>query len=370
MSRERTTATKTVGHGMPHYQGPTRWPSVLGHRKRSVKMTDILKGAEKAKAICLDKIVAVYEAATDEDKKIVKYIVDRAKTGVRECEAIKLTPGVAAILFIDHNKQNREWRHLASEAYAEEIRQGLWEYTNQGIGMLTSGNAGDGQHRLAAIALSGQAVLMSVTFGMEFSSIIAIDTGLRRQASDFLAIEHATQPKRKQAVLKQTFATLKRIAVNEEAGRPYVLKSGNRDTYAAIKLHDRLLDEALEIGDESVRGRSKPTLKPNEAAALTFGLLLQGWPKASIVTDLDVLQSGEDRDGGNSPLFVASDQLLKETVKHDGATVTARLAMALKGFVLHEQGVKGVRVTDIRNAMKAKSGLDITFPGPAQKAAE
>ena len=55
----------------------------------------------------------------------------------------------------------------------------------------------------------------------------------------------------------------------------------------AIKAHDLLLNEAMQIGSESVRGRSKPTFKASEAASFAFLLLLKGWPKARVIADLD-----------------------------------------------------------------------------------
>ena len=94
-------------------------------------------------------------------------------------------------------------------------------------------------------------------------------------------------------------------------------------------------------------------------------LLLKGWPKAKVIADLDTFQSGEDREGGNSPLFVAADQLQKDAQKREGATLAARFAAAIKAFILHEQGIKAVRVSEIRNAMKSKSEVDASFPGTA-----
>ena len=169
-----------------------------------------------------------------------------------------------------------------------------------------------GQHRAAGVALSGQTIDMTVGFGMTFAAIIAIDTGKTRQASDFLGIgNQVSEPRRKQAMVRQAFSTLRRLAKDEEEARPYVIRAGgagNRDVVKAIKAHDLLLNEALQIGDESVRGRSKPTFKAHEAASFAFVLLLKGWPKARVIADLDNFQSGEDREGGNSPLFVAADQ--------------------------------------------------------------
>jgi hypothetical protein len=210
---------------------------------------------------------------------------------------------------------------------------------------------------------------MTVGFGMKFAAIIAIDTGKTRQASDFLGIgNQVSDAKRKQVMVRQAFSTLRRLAKDEEEARPYVIRAGggaNRDLVKAIKSHDLLLNEAIQIGHESVRGRSKPTFKAHEAASFAFLLLLKGWPKARVIADLDNFQSGEDREGGNSPLFVAADQLQKDAQKREGATLAARFAAAIKAFVLHEQGIKAVRVSEIRNAMKSKGEVDASFPGTA-----
>ena len=262
----------------------------------------------EVKAI-IERLTAAYNAATETDRVEVNKLVERAKTGKRDSFVVKLTPGMGAILFVEHNHNNREWSPTKTVEYAEQITNGEWEYTHQGLGFLDSGEMSDGQHRAAGTALSGQTVEITVGLGMKFAAIIAIDTGKTRQASDFLGIGNQVgDPRRKQAMVKQAYATLRRLAKSEEEARPYVIRSGgagNRDVVKAIKTHDLLLTEAVQIGNESVRGRSKPTFKANEAASLAFLLLLKGWPKARIIADLDSFQTGEDREGSASPLFVA-----------------------------------------------------------------
>jgi hypothetical protein len=318
----------------------------------------------------MDKLTAAHNAATEGDRAEVKKLIERAKSGKRDSTVVKWTPGMAAVVFFEHNKQNREWSATKTGEYAEQIGNNEWEFTHQGVGFLESGDLGDGQHRVAAVALSGQEIEMTVGFGLKFGSIIAIDTGKPRQASDFLGIgNQVADAKRKQAMVRQAFSTLRRLAKNEDEARPYVLRPGNRDMVRAIKAHDLLLIEAMQIANESVRGRSKPTFKEHEAASFAFLLLVKGWPKARVIADLDNFQSGEDREGGNSPLFVAADQLQKDAQKREGATLAARFAAAIKAFVLHEQGIKAVRISEIRNAMKAKakSEVDASFPGAATK---
>ena len=119
----------------------------------------------------------------------------------------------------------------------------------------------------------------------------------------------------------------------------------------------------MSIGDDSVRGRSKPTFKVGEAAALSFLFLLKGWPKAKIISDLDVFQSGQDREGGDSPLFVAADQLQKDAQKREGASVTARFAAAIKAFVLRRMRHQGgARPPGILDAMEAGGGVGRQLP--------
>ena len=60
-----------------------------------------------------------------------------------------------------------------------------------------------------------------------------------------------------------------------------------------------MLEEAINIADKSVRGRSNPTMSASDAAGIVFALLVSGWNKSKIIADLDVLQTGIDREGGN-----------------------------------------------------------------------
>src|SRR5262245_46474037 len=173
--------------------------------------------------VIMEKLNVAYTTATSTDRTEVEKLVDYAKLGKRDSRVVNMTPGMAAILFIERNKQNREWLPSKTAEYADQITESEWEYTHQGIGFLDSGDMNDGQHRCAGIAISGQTIDITVGFGMTFASIIAIDTGKTRQASDFLGIgNQVSDPKRKQTMVKAAFSTLRRLAKNEEEARPYV----------------------------------------------------------------------------------------------------------------------------------------------------
>jgi hypothetical protein len=213
-----------------------------------------------------------------------------------------------------------------------------------------------------------------ITFGMLPKAIIALDTGRRRSAADFQHIQHPNSDtgmwRRKQQMVKRAFGFLAQNE-DENVGRQYILRSGNRDTAKAIEANNTLLDQALAIGDDSVKGRSKPPFSASEAAAHAFLLLLSGWSIDQVTADLDMFQSGEDRETGKSPLFVAASLLQKDTAKRERSSMNARLGAAVKAFLLHEQGVKGVNASEIRSAMKSKAWIDPSYPNvTTQRAAE
>jgi hypothetical protein len=311
-----------------------------------------------------ERLIAAYEAANDEDRAQVADLVERAKNGKRASMIFKIRPGAAAILFFDHNRQNREWRPLVSEDYREQIERDEFEFNNQGIGFLVNGNLGDGQHRLVGIALAGKTVEINVVFGLAEGSIITIDINHRRQAADFLSIGgQIADAKRKQSMVKQAYSLMRALAKDdEEKARPYILRVGNRDIAKAIVDHDQLLNDAISIGDQSVEGRSSPTFNKSEAATLAFCLMLQGnWSKVKIAADLDEFQTGQDREGGNSPMFTTAS-LLQRTGRGDKLSTIKRLAAACHAFVLHEKGIKAVRPNDIKTAIK-KMEIDASYPG-------
>jgi hypothetical protein len=55
------------------------------------------------------EVAATAATANAEDRKKVMEIIVRAKTGVYGPAVYDVTPGMAAILFTDHNPHNRDW---------------------------------------------------------------------------------------------------------------------------------------------------------------------------------------------------------------------------------------------------------------------
>lgn len=99
-----------------------------------------------------------------------------------------ITPAMAGML-LKHNKNNRSLRPQLVRQYAEDMRQGNFEMTHQGIAFYANGDLADGQHRLQAIVESGISQSMLVTVGEPMSA--HIDIGAKRTEMDAI---HITNP--------------------------------------------------------------------------------------------------------------------------------------------------------------------------------
>lgn len=103
-------------------------------------------------------------------------------------------------------QKNRGNRNLVSgriQRYAQEVFDGYWETTHQGIAFDEDGYLIDGQHRLSAIVKANEwavrdglppiAPTLMVTEGVPRSAFYLVDAGLARQASQFLSGKYTTQ---------------------------------------------------------------------------------------------------------------------------------------------------------------------------------
>ena len=95
-----------------------------------------------------------------------------------------MTPEVAAAWLEDFNTHNRPLREAHWRALAQDIREGRWKFTHQGIAIDEHLVLLDGQHRLRAIQEGGKAVPIQITWNLAADTFSVIDTGRRRTAVD------------------------------------------------------------------------------------------------------------------------------------------------------------------------------------------
>lgn len=102
-------------------------------------------------------------------------------------EVVVITPEIAS-LWLKKNTSNRGLKERYVDRLANDMTQGAWKLTHQGIAFNREGTLIDGQHRLSAIVQSGVSVPMLVTYGVDRSSQLVMDDHARRTAADAIKL--------------------------------------------------------------------------------------------------------------------------------------------------------------------------------------
>lgn len=100
--------------------------------------------------------------------------------------------------YLGRNTHNRKLRQLHVESLANEMRNGNWVVTHQGIAFSETGELIDGQHRLAACVLANKDIEILVSRhvtsnGKPFCAQDIIDRGSLRTVGDQLSLTHGLQ---------------------------------------------------------------------------------------------------------------------------------------------------------------------------------
>lgn len=100
---------------------------------------------------------------------------------------MEVTPDQAT-KWLEGNMHNRPLSQSLSEKYAEEMRQGRWMLTHQGIAFDADKTLVDGQHRLWAVVLAERSVQFSVTYDVPIATQIVVDDHKPRSAAVALTL--------------------------------------------------------------------------------------------------------------------------------------------------------------------------------------
>jgi hypothetical protein len=315
-------------------------------------------------------IVAVATTATPEHRALVDEIVTRAIDAAPSCSFYKLPPQVSALIFLEHNSRNRDWRIDGGKGcleYARRMRVNLWKYNGIGLGFYTTGALDDGQHRVSAAALAGYTLELPIAFGIQLGAVDTIDEGIARHARDHAKLEGISDAQRKEAVIKS-------------AGR-YYSKTGIASTEVllseseikeAMHRNNAALVDALKIGDGSTENVVNPLLKGVQAAEIAYIMLRGGWPASNIKDKLALLQLRVSHDGESSPFFVAAKMIgdsRDKRARGDRLTALKEIAVCIKAFQEAEAGVRAVPARVIRDAVNKRQFPDPTWPGASAAAA-
>jgi hypothetical protein len=217
----------------------------------------------------------------------------------------------------------------------------------------------DGQHRLAAAALSGFTWTIIIVFGVDSGSVDTIDGGRRRSGADHAFLDGIMEPSKKQAIVRSS--------------ANYFVRSGNtaaalrseQEVKLVIEANDALLDQAMEIGAQSREHLPDPMLKESTASAIAYVLMKSEWPVQTIREKLAYFQQSRSSTlGENDPFFVAMSLLAdgqKKAARGERMTITREMGITILAIVEAQKGTKAVHKRKFSEAVK-RSVPDPRYP--------
>jgi hypothetical protein len=239
-------------------------------------------------------------------------------------DQVMITPEYARVL-LQKNQDNRPLHVSRVKLFEAELRDGNFKLTHQGIAIGCSGRLLDGQHRLHAIANTGISAPLMVATGVPDESFAVLDTGIKRGASDVLAIcgsENRTQ-----------VASAIRLYLYY-VNLPNLAWTGNAGTQNATT--SKILSEYLlnPPGWQWAAKLAKSSTMPRIAAPAPIGCLFylatvhHGYGQSYIGKFADKLRHGLNLSAGD-PILAYRNRMMSST---DRPNSQARLADCIKLF--------------------------------------
>jgi hypothetical protein len=307
------------------------------------------------------KILDAAVNATPEEQAAAKLIVE--KSDITTVETI--SPVLAAVLFVELNKHNRDFTLSKAHVYASQMTAGYWRLVHQGLAFYPNKKLADGQHRLAAVFLSGTSQQFTVFRNFSEDAMQAIDIGKRRTAGDAFGLTKLVS--KDDSKLAASIAD----AVMKYEHRRLHAKSISPSIYEIqdwAKANLDALHAAIGIVARVVRG--DPVLSKTEAGEIALGLILGGYDLPFVEQYLDDIISSRAR----YPESPATDlhRQFRKTKERSAAKGKLRkeekMALAFKGAALFYQkfGTGGLRWKAGKEPMPAP----VPPTEPAAEAAE
>lgn len=111
---------------------------------------------------------------------------------IKSIETIIITPEIAKS-FLERNENNRKISLPVVNFYANEMKNGRWRQTHQGIAVDETGKLVDGQQRMSAVVKSGVTIVTTLTIykGDVPTMFTPIDRGKNRTIYDLTGLNSA-----------------------------------------------------------------------------------------------------------------------------------------------------------------------------------
>lgn len=261
-----------------------------------------------------------------------------------------ITPGVAAALFTQHNAHNRDLRPSKVIDYRNGMKAGEWKKNHQGLAFYDNGNIADGQHRCAAIALSGVTVTTLVSRDFDSDAMDTIDLGAARNAGDALGMKGVADAKIKATIAKSAEEYLHKYEFDN------VPKFRLQQVEKLVLEHDAELTEALVVAYDAYAQCSEKLMTLNAMATGVYLLIRGGWDVDFVQDFFNRIATGEDY--AESPAAALHEQFHRAHLPktRDRFTPTQRLAHICKG---------ATQWNDKKSVKKVIVGKKESLPAPS-----
>lgn len=159
-----------------------------------------------------------------------------------------VTPAFAQEL-LSRNINNRRCQPSRVNQIANAMCLGLWQNNGESVIVASSGVLLDGQHRLAAVVMSGVSVPMTVVSGVHEDAFQTIDSGRTRMSSDVLGITGVKNPKTVGGAAALLWRMFHGLYLPEPCTSNYVLRIVERypeiEEFSANKTHSAILPPSV-----------------------------------------------------------------------------------------------------------------------------
>lgn len=96
----------------------------------------------------------------------------------------RISPEMAQFILDNFNTNNRPKKTGKIELFTQDMKNGRWKVTHQGIAFTDQGVLADGQNTLESIVRSGKPQVVQVFFGVPHANVTHIDMGTARSVAD------------------------------------------------------------------------------------------------------------------------------------------------------------------------------------------
>jgi len=308
------------------------------------------------------KIESIAANASPKDSADLEELLAIAKAGHEASKIQTLSPCVCALLFMSTNEHNRD---LDSKWVAELVRRmttGLWKFNCASIGFYKDGTLADGQNRLAAAAMAGYSLKVTIVCGMARDAIDTVDNPKVRRASDAAKMDGILNARLKEIIIKVS-ATYRVAAGNRQAA----LKSP-QEIKQEMERQDAILDTAIRIAEKSMEGQVKPILKLDKISTMAYLFLLWQWPESELLEKLRRLQSGASPDGTEDVLVQAGkviEDAQDASERKEHLSVAKQLGVA--AFALREFSFGRVYKLSIFKKNATAGPIEVQYPASAKQ---